>query len=222
MVAAYPLACAPDHRGTAAAARAVVAAGRDRRPRRGLLTQDFCYYMFRGTSEPMLSPPRCGRSTAFIDGQARTGLRARRGHLAASAPRRGRCSSLYGAWLWLEGAAAAVAGRRRPVLDPVRCWFGPPWIGVRQPFLAAIHAKDYNGHLGKHPFLEVLRRGADLQMLPVLLAGVVASVITWFDSHRDWLMLRLAGAVVGWWVLVVGMTLDGYPGLERFYLPAAG
>ncbi|MBV8998067.1 MAG: hypothetical protein JO304_03340, partial [Solirubrobacterales bacterium] len=25
-----------------------------------------------------------------------------------------------------------------------------------------------------------------------------------------------------WWVVVVGMTLDGYPGLERFYLPAAG
>jgi hypothetical protein len=28
--------------------------------------------------------------------------------------------------------------------------------------------------------------------------------------------------VVAWWVLVVAMTLDGYPGLERFYLPAAG
>ena len=23
-------------------------------------------------------------------------------------------------------------------------------------------------------------------------------------------------------MIVVGMTLDGYPGLERFYLPAAG
>jgi hypothetical protein len=27
---------------------------------------------------------------------------------------------------------------------------------------------------------------------------------------------------LAWWVLVVAMTLDGYPGLERFYLPAAG
>jgi hypothetical protein len=27
---------------------------------------------------------------------------------------------------------------------------------------------------------------------------------------------------VAWWVVVVGMTVVGYPGLERFYLPAAG
>jgi hypothetical protein len=36
------------------------------------------------------------------------------------------------------------------------------------------------------------------------------------------LVLGLAAAAAAWWVLVVGMTLDGYPGLERFYLPAAG
>jgi hypothetical protein len=35
-------------------------------------------------------------------------------------------------------------------------------------------------------------------------------------------VLGLAAAAASWWVLVVGMTLDGYPGLERFYLPAAG
>src|SRR5205085_899944 len=27
---------------------------------------------------------------------------------------------------------------------------------------------------------------------------------------------------LAWWVIVVGMTAVGYPGLERFYLPAAG
>jgi hypothetical protein len=31
----------------------------------------------------------------------------------------------------------------------------------------------------------------------------------------------LAVAVIAWWVVVVGMTLDGYPGLQRFFLPAA-
>ena len=35
-------------------------------------------------------------------------------------------------------------------------------------------------------------------------------------------MLALAGAVAGGGSLVVAMTLDGYPGLERFFLPAAG
>jgi hypothetical protein len=68
----------------------------------------------------------------------------------------------------------------------------------------------------------VLGRGIDIQLLPVLLAGVVAPVFAWFDKPRDWLVLSLAGATAVWWVIVVGMTLDGYPGLERFYLPAAG
>jgi hypothetical protein len=39
---------------------------------------------------------------------------------------------------------------------------------------------------------------------------------------RDRVVLGVAGAALGWWVIVVGMTLEGYPGLERFYLPAAG
>ena len=101
-------------------------------------------------------------------------------------------------------------------------WFAPPWVGSGQPFLAAVHAEEYNGDLGKHPLFTVLGRGVDIQLLPVLLAGLVAVVFAWFDKPRDWLLLALAGATVVWWVIVVGMTLDGYPGLERFYLPAAG
>jgi hypothetical protein len=100
-------------------------------------------------------------------------------------------------------------------------WFIPPWIGSGQPFLAASHAKAYNGHLGKHKLLEVLRRGADLQPLPFLVLGLVAVALAWFRD-RDRLTLALAAGALGWWVLVVAMTLGGYPGLERFYLPAAG
>ena len=46
--------------------------------------------------------------------------------------------------------------------------------------------------------------------------------MAWFRQPRDRLVLALGAGVVVWWVVVVGMTLDGYPGLERFYLPAAG
>ena len=101
-------------------------------------------------------------------------------------------------------------------------WFVPPWVGSGQPFLAAVHAEEYNGDLGKHPLFTVLGRGVDIQLLPVLLAGMVAVAFAWFDKPRDRLLLALAGGTVVWWVIVVGMTLDGYPGLERFYLPAAG
>ena len=120
-----------------------------------------------------------------------------------------------------SGAAAAGARRPRPVSIPL-FWFVPPWVGSGQPFLAAVHAQEYNGDLGKHPLFTVLGRGVDIQLLPVLLAAIVAVAFAWFDKPRDRLLLALAGGTVAWWVIVVGMTLDGYPGLERFIcrLPA--
>ncbi len=96
-------------------------------------------------------------------------------------------------------------------------WFVPPWIGTGQPLLAASHAKAYNGHLGSSPFLTAIRRGADLQTLPVLILALVTVVL----RRRDRTVLVLAGFAALWWVIVVAMTLDGYPGLERFFLPAA-
>ena len=100
-------------------------------------------------------------------------------------------------------------------------WFVPPWIGSGQPFLAASHAKDYNGHLGAHPLLEVLRRGVDLQVAPMLVLALVAVAFAWFRG-RDRLRRARRGCR-GWWVLVVAMTLDGYPGssASTFRRPAS-
>jgi hypothetical protein len=96
-------------------------------------------------------------------------------------------------------------------------WFVPPWIASGQPFLAAIHAHEYNGHLGANPFLEVLRRGADVQIVSALVLGAMGAVVLAGDRTARW----LAAIVIAWWATVVAMTLAGYPGLERFYLPAA-
>ena len=49
--------------------------------------------------------------------------------------------------------------------------------------------------------------------------ALAAVAIAW--RERDRLILGLGAAALAWWVLVVAMTLDGYPGLERFFLPAA-
>jgi hypothetical protein len=182
------------------------------------LTQEWSYYMYRGTSEPML----VGASLWAIDRH----LAGRRGQafafgVAASLIRPEAWPFLlaYGIWLWLREPRLRVLVVAGLALIPV-LWFVPPWIGSGQPFLAASHAKDYNGHLGAHPLLEVLRRGVDLQVGPALVLGLVAVAFAWFRG-RDRLILGLAGCALGWWVLVVAMTLDGYPGLERFYLPAA-
>ena len=101
-------------------------------------------------------------------------------------------------------------------------WFVPPWIGSGQPFLAASHAADYNGQLGKHPFFTVLRARPGYPDDPGAVLGVVAVALAWLRRPRDRLTLSLGAGALVWWVIVVGMTLDGYPGLERFYLPAAG
>jgi hypothetical protein len=181
------------------------------------LTQDWFYYMFRGTSEPMVIASTLWaidrhlvgrRGWAFVLGVA----------LALLRPEATPFLVLYGAYLWV----------REPSLRPVVVvgvlavpffWFVPPWIGSGHPFLAASHAKAYNGHLGRHKLLEVLRRGVDIQTVPVLVAALVAVGLA--VRRRDRLVPGLALAATAWWVLVVAMTLDGYPGLERFYLPAA-
>ncbi len=185
-----------------------------------VITQAWWDEMFRGTSEPMLIATALWAVLAHLDG--RRGWAFSLG-VATSLirPEAWPLIVVYAAWLWFKEPRLRVLVVLGLFSIPF-FWFAPPWIGSGQPFLAAIHAEEYNGDLGKHPLFTVLGRGVDIQLLPVLLAGVVGVVFAWFDKPRDWLLLALAGGTVAWWVIVVGMTLDGYPGLERFYLPAAG
>jgi hypothetical protein len=176
------------------------------------------YDLYRGTSEPILIAASLWAIDRHLDG--RHGSAFVLGVVASLIrPEAWPFVIVYGGWLWVRAprlrALVALGLFSIPFF-----WFVPPWIGSGQPFLAATHAKQYNGHLGKHPFLTVLSRGLDLQTVPVQLAALVTVGLAW-RRGRERLTLVLAGGVVVWWVIVVGMTLDGYPGLERFYLPAA-
>lgn len=185
-----------------------------------VITQDWWDEMFRGTSEPMLIATALWAVLAHLDG--RRGWAFSLG-VATSLirPEAWPLIIVYAGWLWFKEPRLRVLVVLGLLSIPL-FWFVPPWVGSGQPFLAAVHAQEYNGDLGKHPLFTVLGRGVDIQLLPVLLAGMVAVAFAWFDKPRDRLLLALAGGTVAWWVIVVGMTLDGYPGLERFYLPAAG
>jgi hypothetical protein len=183
-----------------------------------VLTQDFFYYMYRGTSEPMLVA--CwlwafDRVLAQRHGQAYAFL------VAASLirPEAWPFLGVYAIWLWLREPRLRVLVLVGLAAIPL-CWFVPTKIGSGEWFLAASHAKAYNGHLGAHPVLEALRRAADLQVAPVLAGAAVAVGFAWFRG-RDRVVLALAGAALAWVVLVVGMVAVGYPGLERFFLPAS-
>ena len=187
-----------------------------------LLTQDWFYYWFRGTSEPLLIGTSLWAIDRHLDGRRGTAF-ALGVATSLMRPEAWPFVGLYAIWLWFRDPlfrgpwmrALLVAGL---VAIPF-FWFVPPWVSTGQPLLAATHAQEYNGHLGSDPFVTVLHRGVDLQVLPALIAAVVAAVLAFFS--RDRLTLALAGLAAAWWVVVVGMTLDGYPGLERFFLPAA-
>ena len=87
-------------------------------------------------------------------------------------------------------------------VQPV-CWFVPPWVGTGQPFLAATHAAEYNGHLGSDRSALVLARGVRDQVLPALILAVVAVAIGWLRD-RNRVILIIGAGIAGWWVVVVG------------------
>jgi hypothetical protein len=185
-----------------------------------LVTQEWFYEMFRGTSEPMLIACALWAidrhlerkyGWAFVLGVATALIR----------PESWPLIIVYAIWLWWRVPRLRVLAVLGLLSIPF-FWFVPPWVGSGQPFLAAQHAAEYNGQLGSNPFLTVLHRGVDVQTIPVLVFGLLAVAMAWFRQPRDRLTLYLGAGALVWWVVVVGMTLDGYPGLERFYLPAAG
>ena len=131
---------------------------------------------------------------------------------------------LYGAWLiwrypkfrtWPMLAMFGIGLASFPI-----AWFVPPWIGSGDAFLAASHAAQYNGNLGPHPFIAVNSRGINDQVLPILAFAIAGFVIGWLKDRRG-LVFGLGLGVVLYYVVVVVETLKGYPGLERFFLPAA-
>jgi hypothetical protein len=217
LVAAYRLAArlvgAP--RWAVAVAGVLAAAG-------VVVTQEWFYYMFRGTSEPMLIA--CALWAVDRHLERRYGWAFVLGvALGLMRPEAWPLLIVYGAWLWWRHGSMRM--RVLVLLGLFSLpffWFVPPWIGSGHPFLAASHAAEYNGQLGSDPFVTVLGRGLDIGTIPVLVLGAVAVVMAWLRRPREWLTLALGAGALVWWVVVVAMTLDGYPGLERFYLPAAG
>ncbi len=187
-----------------------------------LLTQDWFYYFLRGTSEVMLIGVSLWAVDRLLDGHKTQAFL-----LAVAAglirPEWWPFIGLYALWLWFAEPQFRSPKMRLLILAGLVAlpffWFVPPWIGSGDPFLAATHAAEYNGHLGSDPLRTVIGRGIDLQVLPALIAAVLAVAIGWWRD-RDRLLLVIGVGIAAWWVVVIAMTLDGYPGLERFFLPA--
>jgi hypothetical protein len=207
-----------------------------------VLTQDWVYYMFRGTTEPLLIATWLWAIDRHLDGQRVTAflLGVATGLMR---PEAWPFVLIYAVWLWVyEPAFRGPAMRALLIAGLVAMpvlWFVPPWISTGQPFLAATHAHQYNGHLGSNRLLEVLRRGVNVQTAAVLVLALIATGLAVAaarprarhpaspesagaaSSGCQRVTVALAALAAAWWVVVVVETLAGYPGLERFYLPAA-
>jgi hypothetical protein len=198
-----------------------------------LTTQDYGYYFMRGASEPGLVACTLWAIDRLLDG--------RRGPafwllIAASLirPEWWPYTVAFGAWLAIRGGARWRSWRGRAVvlgallLIPLG-WFGPPWLGGDDPLLAAHNAALYNGQLGPDPLRAVVGRAVDIQIWPLLAAAFL--LVAWVvagearrrrASERGWTVGGMGAFVCVWWVEVIVMTIWlGYPGLERFFLPAA-
>ena len=181
------------------------------------LTSEWTHYMYRGTSEPLVVTTTLfaierhlagRRTTAFLSGVA----------LALMRPEAGVFVGLYALWIFFADPRV----RTRLVLVagiaaiPVG-WFVPPWIASGEPFLSSKHAQLYNGQLGAHPQLEVLKRATNLSVWPVIVAALAVTLLA--IRKRDWLTVTFAAGGLAYVAVVEAMTLDHYPGLERFMLP---
>ncbi len=182
------------------------------------LTQDYFYYMFRGTSEPLLVAGALWWLERLLGGHHRQAFLIAVA-LSLLRPEAWPFLGCYALWLWVRQQ------RMRPLIAagllalPL-LWLVPPWIGSGQPLLAAQHAHAYNGHLGHDPLLTALRRSVDLQIAPVLVLAGVALVLSW-RGRAAVLVNGLCLAALIWVAIVVAMVALGYPGLERFFLPAS-
>jgi hypothetical protein len=187
-----------------------------------VLTSGWVHDMYRATSEPMVITTALlwiewhfsgRRMAAFWSGVA----------LCLMRPEASVFLLAYALWYqWRSrGILRGIVLLVGLVIVPLG-WVLPPWIATGHPLEASSHARIYaRGHAAAvHTglILEVLKRATELTVWPVLIAALVLTVIAiWV---RDWVIVTLAGLSLGYVAVVEVMTLAGYPGLERFMLPA--
>lgn len=130
---------------------------------------------------------------------------------------------LYWLWCW----QARTVDRRllsAVVLSLPVLWFVPDWVTFGDPLhgaeVARASTEARTPALIDQPVLEVMKRG--YRLLPLSIHALAAAAVGLAVRRRQWTIVVLAGAAIGWVVLVAVMTaVGGYPGLSRFLVPAA-
>jgi hypothetical protein len=200
-----------------------------------VLVDGMLRYVAEGYSEPVVVALLLGAVLAALERRPGVALAALTG-AALIRPETWPLLVLYGVIVWGPASGARVIGRRSDRALPLRhpwAWRAQPrlrvWLGVA---VVAIVVLWFGGQwLGSGDPLagSKLARAASVPdssfagvALPFVVGwiGVVAA-LWWGLRRRDTGVLLPAGAAVAWTLAVLFLDAVGYPGIERFLVPAA-
>jgi len=175
-----------------------------------VLVDGMLRYVAEGYSEPVVVALLLGAVLAALDRRPGVALAALTG-AALIRPETWPLLVLFGAYVarvhprlrvWLAAAVVAI----------VVLWFGGQWLGSGDPLAGSRLARASS--VPDSSFAGVA--------LPFMLAWVgVVAALWWGVRRRDEGVLLPAGAALAWTLAVLFLDAVGYPGIERFLVPAA-
>jgi hypothetical protein len=176
------------------------------------------HYILSAQSDPMIVALCLGATDCHLAGRERWALWL--GVLAGlGRPEVWAILGPYGLWLWIRRPEL----RRMLLLAAlviVALWFGVPAISSRSPFVAAQNALHSPRRLAHDQLAGTIRRF--IYLMPRGLEVVALLSVLLAVWRRDRVTLALAGIVVVWMAVEVGMVLYGWPGVPRYmFEPAA-
>lgn len=183
-----------------------------------LVCRNWVIFMLTGNSEPLAAALTLGAVDRHLAGHRR--LAVGLGALAAlTRPECGLLLAPYLLWLWRtepnDRRMVAAVALAVPIL-----WFLPPYASTGHRFGGG-DPVFHTGVVSSSPF-SVVHLAATIVIWPISAAAAVGLVIALRrgGSSRN-LALALAAGIVIWLIADAGMTLAGFPAVQRFLLPAA-
>ncbi len=187
-----------------------------------LLCRDWCALMLTGNVEPGTAALVLGALDRHLAERRRTSFVL----LWLASLMRPECGVLlvaYGAWLWPRDPEARSLEIGAVVLL-VLLWFLPPYIATGH-FFGAKDAVFNSGNATHNPIV-VLYRGARIVPWPVAIAAAVGLGLALRETSlasagRRAIAIALAGGAGAWALGTAAMAVVGFPGFQRFMIPAA-
>lgn len=183
-----------------------------------VLCRNWFPYLLTGNVEPATVALALGAVESHLLGRRRPAVVL----LALAALMRPECGFVlivYGAWLWRSDPGARALLATLAVALPL-LWFVPPYLATGASF--GSHDPVFLSREGTRDPLTVVYRAGAIVIWPVAimaLAGLALAVRR--PSTQRGLAIAIAAGSGGWVAATAVMAVAGFPGLERFMLPAA-